>query len=152
MTDTLLTESHAPGALPADAVEQTVALVFQTFLEQEAFPVDAASFEPADQRLTGCVRIQGNARAMILLEANLPVARRLAARFLQADAGEVLEADARDAFGEVTNMIAGNFKSAFFPGAQLDVPPLVVENDEPLGDGQCFVCEDGMFRVALVAA
>lgn len=140
-------------ALPADAVEQTVALVFQTFLEQEVFPIDAGCFEPAADRLTGCVRVQGaEVRAMILLEANRPVARRLAARFLQADAESIADVDTRDAFGEVTNMIAGNFKSAFFPGSRLDVPPLVVENDQPLGDGQCFVCEDGMFRVALVAS
>jgi CheY-specific phosphatase CheX len=145
-----MTETTNLEAIPVDAIEQTVALVFQTFLDQEAVPVGSADFEP-DHRLTGCVRIKGSTRAMMLLEANLPVARRLAARFLGSDPETIAEEDARDAFGEVTNMIAGNFKSAFFPGSTLDVPPLVVENDMPLGEGQCFICEDGMFRVALVA-
>jgi hypothetical protein len=145
MTDTI--------ALPADAVEQTVSLVFQTFLGQEAYVVGATDFE-ADERLTGCVRVHlpEGGRVMILLEANAQVARQLALRFAEApEGGELAESDVRDAFGEITNMIAGNFKSAFYPGSRLDVPPVVVENETPLGDGQCFVCEDGMFRVALVA-
>ena len=40
-------------------------------------------------------------------------------------------------------MIASHFKSAFFPGSKLDVPLL--------GDGQCFIGEDGMFRVERVS-
>lgn len=137
-------------AIPTDAVEQTVALVFQTFLEQEVYPLGHGELE--DGELTGSVLINGDATWSILLEAAWPVATRLAGRFLSQDPELVPLDDVRDALGEITNMIAGNFKSAFVPGARLSVPPLVTDGPAGTAGGQCFACEDGVFRVSLVSA
>lgn len=137
-------------AIPADAVEQTVSLVFQTSLEQEAYPLGPGLLE--DSELTGCVGIQSDQGWNLRVEASLPVVRRLASRILGQDPDVIVPEDVSDALGEITNMIAGNFKSAFVPGAKLSVPPLVTPGPSGIDDGQCFACDDGVFRVSLVAA
>ena len=136
-------------AIPADAVEQTVSLVFQTFLEQEAYPLGPGLLDESE--LTGCVTMTADRIWSLYLEASLPVARRLAGRFLAQDPEVIVPEDVRDAIGEITNMIAGNFKSAFVPGAKLSVPPLVTDGASSLAGGQCFACDDGVFRVTLLA-
>ena len=135
-------------AIPANAVEQTVSLVFQTFLEQEAYPLGPGTLEESE--VTGCVTITADLRWGLYLEASLPVARRLAGRFLAQDPDVIVPEDVKDAVGEITNMIAGNIKSAFVPGAKLSVPPLVTAGASTVEGGQCFACDDGVFRVTLV--
>jgi len=144
----MLTET----TLPTDALEQTAALVFQTFLAQEVFPAPAADGNSSPE-LTGRVDFQGPASGALLLAVEETVARRWAARFLALPAEEIGAEDVADALGEITNMIAGNFKSAFLPGAQLLAPARCQSGPANAAlEWEHFLSEDGPCRLALVPA
>src|SRR5215831_5148125 len=64
-----------------------------------------------DQTLTGLVKISGGWDGYLGLQCSEAMARQSAATMLQIDPSAMDQRHVHDALGEVTNMIAGNFKA-----------------------------------------
>ncbi len=137
-------------------LEHVVETVFATMLGLELQPA-AGPPARAEKMITAAVHYAGAWRGAILLECSREQLERFAARLTGLALEEIDEEDARDAIGEVVNMIGGNMKSILTPGVALSVPTVVEGGDFLIrlcGRGVArradFVCEDGPFSVLMV--
>jgi len=106
----------------------------------------------AQEFVLGKVTISGTWQGAVTLGCSSGLARRAAAAMFgkepnEADAGEI-----RDALGELTNMVGGNFKTLLKGDCKLSVPNVLdtvpfgaVEPAPP--EHQWFECEGGMVLV-----
>lgn len=62
--------------------------------------------------VTGMLGLSGDFRGMVAVHCPAPLAKKIAGEMLGLEIAEV-NADVRDAFGEITNMVAGGLKVAF---------------------------------------
>jgi chemotaxis protein CheX len=102
--------------------------VWSQVLQAEAVPAEG---EPSAVA-TGCIQITGAWKGAVVLtvEAGLPQAA--AAIMFQIEAAAVGDGDARDALGELTNMLGGHVK-AMLPGpSQLALPAVLPGADHGL--------------------
>jgi len=109
----------------------------------------------AQEFVLGQVTISGTWQGAVTLGCSAELARRAAAAMFgkapaEADAGEI-----RDALGELTNMVGGNYKTLLKGDCKLSVPnvmdtvPLVAVKPAP-PEHQWFDCEGGMVLVHVV--
>lgn len=78
---------------------------------------------PALPLLEAQVHLTGTWRGAVVLQASLAVAGRIATRLFQSAEVPPAEEDVLDAFGEVANMVGGNFKGLVSTGdASLSLP------------------------------
>lgn len=75
--------------------------------------------------LTGCVHIAGEWNGAVLVECELPLARRMTAVLFGRAEGDVSLDDVRDALGEITNMVGGNVKALLPAPSRLSLPTVV---------------------------
>jgi len=130
--------------------------VFTTMLGMELHPVDRPPPRAATT-ITAAVQFVGAWRGAVLLKCSREQMERFATRLTGLGPGQIDEEDARDAIGEVVNMIGGNMKSILTPGVALSVPTVVEGTDylvrlcgKGVATAADFVCEDGPFSVAVV--
>ena len=75
-----------------------------------------------DVRMTSCAHISGTWSGMIYCESDIDKAVALAADMFQMDPEELAEDEVRDAFGEIANLMAGQYKQELPEGALLSLP------------------------------
>jgi chemotaxis protein CheX len=75
--------------------------------------------------MTGCVTIEGAWEGAVMLSCEQALARDLAGE-LFGQGATMTEDDVRDTIGEVTNMLAGNFKAELPPPSRLSLPTVAV--------------------------
>lgn len=104
--------------IPPDSLSQIAGSVLEAMFALPFVPVNAGAPQPS---VTASVRIRGTWEGVICVEAAPALAADLA-RLLLALEEPPSPSDTRDALAEITNTIAGNYKSAFAPGARLALP------------------------------
>jgi chemotaxis protein CheX len=82
-----------------------------------------------DVRMTACVHINGSWNGMIYCEADVAKAVELAGAMFQMDTDELAEDEVRDAFGEIANLMAGQYKNELPEGALLTLPIVTKGSD-----------------------
>ncbi|MCS6970793.1 MAG: chemotaxis protein CheX [Planctomycetota bacterium] len=115
-------------SVTAEDLERIASEVWRDVLAEELAP--AAAVE--DVALTACVQITGAFRGAVVLSAALPVAVGAAARMFAIARDEVGEADARDALGELANMVAGHVKTLVAGPSQLALPSVLAGSEHGL--------------------
>jgi chemotaxis protein CheX len=105
--------------------------------------------------ITGCVTIEGAWDGAVMLTAELALATLLAAQLFDSDE-PVTQVDVRDTVGEVTNMLAGNFKALLAHPSHISLPTVAVGSHYDLsvvGTRQTmavrFRCGDGLLQVSI---
>lgn len=82
----------------------------RAFLGVEALRVQDVSGLPIGRRMAACVSVRGPWNGSVVLFCSRSLAKTAAAAMFGIEGGAVEDADARDALGEMTNIIGGNFK------------------------------------------
>jgi chemotaxis protein CheX len=139
----------------ADLIQVAVEEVFQMMVGGQATFLPNSELEKKD--FSAMVGLAGAMCGVFTVSAPADAARAIAASMLGADS--VDNTSIMDAMGEVTNMVAGNFKSkiiALAEGCMLSVPTVVAGGDyemHSLADGfrtqLCFEFSGQKFCVAL---
>lgn len=90
-------------------------------------PLQRIPSEPAipGPVITGCVTIEGAWHGAVMLTCERSLAMTLAAELFDSS-GPVTEVDVRDTVGEVTNMLAGNFKAMLAHPSHISLPTVAV--------------------------
>jgi CheY-specific phosphatase CheX len=104
-------EQHLVEALQRAAREilETMVSMSPTSVTEES--EDTSSFR---DEVIGLLGFTGTRTGTVVVRASEALARTVAARMLMMEPSEIGSfADAADAFGEVVNMLAGNFKNAW---------------------------------------
>lgn len=137
------------------SVVETTRSVFETMLDLT--PVEGGTDAGYEAALTGAVYYAGAWKGALLLECSVAQAIDWARRILGAHASADLDDDAKDALGELTNMLAGNLKAVLPGGVGLTIPSVVVGSDSSLrlcggnlAERLLFQCATGPFRVTLI--
>jgi len=149
MTATPTHESYRPG------ISEVTEAVFATMLELTVRPGDAG-LDTARHELTAAVYYVGDWNGALLLECSLQQATEWGSLLMGTPAPIAVE-DARDALGELCNVLAGNLKPLLPPGARLSTPSVVRGADytlrvcrESLCERLTFLDARGSFRVTLI--
>lgn len=104
-------DQHLVEALQRAAREilETMVSMAPTSVTEE--PEDASSFH---DEVIGLLGFTGTRKGTVVVRTTEALARTVAARMLMMEPSEIGSfAEAADAFGEVVNMLAGNFKNAW---------------------------------------
>jgi chemotaxis protein CheX len=109
--------------------------------------------------IVGTVRLRGTWNGVVALACPMELARQAAAIMFAVEPGAITEEQARDALGELTNMVAGNLKSLLPGPTSLELPTVL---EEPAGAGSvtgsrpwlqaAFECAHGPFSVNVFAS
>lgn len=139
----------------ADLIEPTIGPIFEAMLGIGISPVDARRTEDP-KMVRAAVHFSGRWSCAIVLEVTPAQACFFAGRFLSTDVPADLDDNVRDVLGELSNMIAGNLKSAMAPDAVLSMPEVIDGTDVSLRmygstafTRQAFECEAGVFSVCV---
>ena len=130
-----------------------VSAVFETMLDMEAAPTEAA-WSPGPDRVIASVHLSGEWNGVIDIECDQRQACCFAARFLRDE--DPPYGMTRDVLGELINMIGGNLKCVLTSGIALSSPSVA---DDPASPGivagpehhMAFRCSEGTFWVGLLA-
>ena len=125
---TSIDEQITVSATSPQLLDETVEEVFSMMLGATVSACNAA-VEPtnAPVTLTSVIGLAGNLSGAFTLVMDEAAAKRVASTMLGIEVTEV-EGDACDAVGEITNILAGTWKSkipAFHAGCLLSVPTVV---------------------------
>ena len=113
-------------------LEQIIAGIWTSVLELEVQPRCQQLAPDAPDLLTGRVQITSAWEGAIVVVCAGPVARRAAAIMFGVELSAVTPRHAHDALGELSNMVAGNFKGLVPQPAFLSLPTVVDGADEVL--------------------
>lgn len=143
--------------VPSAKLNEIAEKVWSLMLGYKLLPVacDPARAEARDFML-GRVTISGTWQGSVTLGCSLEVARRAAAAMFGKDPADAELDEIRDALGELTNMVGGNFKTLLRGECRLSVPDvrdLVPYGQlEPApGDHLWFECEGGVVILNVLA-
>lgn len=92
----------------------------------ESADMKAKGLLAEERTVTASVQITGEWKGAVHLQASYRLAQKTAATMFAIEEEELSDADIPDAFGELANMIAGNFK-ALLEGINYVSLPIVVE-------------------------
>lgn len=125
---TLAVRSHEENWLPI--LELAVEEVFEIMLGQRVKPVSAAEHEPK-REFTAMVGLAGGLCGILTLACAGNTAREMTKCMLSAEIADS-EDQVSDALGEISNMIAGNFKNklAGTDGRCMLSVPTVIKGEE----------------------
>ena len=114
-----------------------------------ALPATAAA--PAEMELagrpliTGHIEVNGQWQGRITVTATAGLATGIAVAMFDKGASDVLEEDRRDAIGELTNVIGGNFKALLAPlESRLTLPKVGAGPPAVLGEGERLLGDVGL--------
>jgi chemotaxis protein CheX len=96
--------------------------VLSTMLNLEAVEMPVSAESEANMAVHGCIQISGEWKGAVVIQSSRDLAEIFAARFFEIDEQELTEADVRDAFAEMTNMIGGNIKGQVPSPSFLSLP------------------------------
>src|SRR6056297_15592 len=101
--------------MPVDAstMNQILCNVFEEMLGMSTAVEQPRESDATQQRLLASIRITGAEDELMVLEAPLETAQRIAETMFAADPGTLPDEEVRDAVGEVVNMIGGNVKGTY---------------------------------------
>ena len=137
------------GAAPAKLNEITDK-VWQMVLGFRLKPVATGPSRPEDQDFVlACVTISGTWQGVLTLGCSTTVARRAAATMFGILPQDAAPEEIRDALGELTNMVGGNFKTLLKDDCRLSLPSTVDviphgQVDPAPVKHQWFECEGGL--------
>lgn len=113
-----------------EEISHAVSAVFQSMIGSEVEQLDCEP-DPSMLGLTAIIGLTGEPAGILSISCELTAASKIAARMLGSEMPES-EEDARDALGEVCNMVAGNLKSSLpkpQDRCQLSVPTVISGTD-----------------------
>ncbi len=127
-------ETSAAGKHEAWApiLEVSLREVFELMLSSELKAADAAQNGPMD--MTSMIGLAGQLCGVLSIQCSQTATRVMASKMLGIEP-EKVGAELCDAFGEICNMVAGNFKnkiSGLGDGCILSVPTVITGNDYSL--------------------
>ena len=122
-----MTEIFVPSTYETE-VQQIVGDVFHAMLHCDAQPTTESSAAGVDL-LTATVFFAGTWDGAVLVECPAEAAMNFAALLLRLPWDGLTAEDARDALGEIVNMIGGNLKSVLPHGVTLSLPMVVNGRD-----------------------
>lgn len=101
-----------------------VETILYSLREDEVTLLDQPEFGTPDTeyRITSCVHISGNWQGAVAAECSYDMAVAVAAAMFEMEPEELSEDEVRDAFGEVANLLAGQFKLDLPEGCSLSLP------------------------------
>jgi chemotaxis protein CheX len=130
--------------------------VFQTMLDTEVIPLHTPPAEDTGS-LTAAVQFIGEWQGAVLLQCAARQAFAFTSALMPGLQPSRVDADVRDALGELANMMGGNLKSVLPPGVVLSMPSVVQGSDYALhicGSNPVktvhFASDLGSFSVSLV--
>ena len=106
--------------LTQQIIEEIAIDVWQTMLGMELTPVDCRFHHP--DRLAATVEIRGSRLWIVDVFADEPLRALIAEAMFSTDRDMLSDEEICDAFGEIANMIGGNFKGQFDEDSQLSTP------------------------------
>ena len=80
-------------------------------------------------RITSCVHISGTWQGAVAAECSYEMAVAIASAMFEMEPDEMSEDEVRDAFGEVANLLAGQFKTELPEGCSLSLPTVTKGHD-----------------------
>lgn len=118
-----------PPDRPLDrALHESVTTIWATMFDLEARPfVPPPTLTPS--RLTACVQISGAWHGALTLDCPDDLARRIAGIMFSMPAEELDGELVRDAVGELTNILGGNFKTLLPEPCSLSLPAVTAGGD-----------------------
>ena len=105
-------------------ISQLTESVFVSMLGLDVHPVDT-ELPPETEMITGTVYYAGPWKGAVLLQCDRAQACEFAARLMRMTQPIALDDDARDAMGELTNILAGNLKPILPHGIALSSPSVM---------------------------
>lgn len=111
-----------------EVLEAIIQDVFSTMVGLKISPARSGYPKPAGNTVTAVVGAIGAAAYVIVLQASEKLACRIAEAMLDEKSAAWSDM-AADAFGEVANITAGNFKAYLSEGLKLSVPMVVHGRD-----------------------
>jgi CheY-specific phosphatase CheX len=123
-------EPHLVDSLRNSAREILETMVFMTPQSIEVVPEHESMFS---SEVVGLLGFTGTRSGTFVVRSSEILARTIAAKMLMMDPSELGSfAEAADGFGELVNMLSGNFKNAWVAnGNQMDLSvPNVIHNGE----------------------
>jgi len=105
--------------------------VFRTMLHVETHP-NPGPESAGPSALTSVVQFAGEWKGAVLLQCDEHQACVVASRLIPGIEPARIDADVRDALGEITNMVGGNLKPILPPGVVLSMPSVVEGSDYAL--------------------
>lgn len=135
----------------AEQIQGMVEDLFQTMLECEITPINDRSVAPEPGSLMATVRIEGSVNCEISTITSLRLAEDIACAMFDTDLDNVTGDEAKDAIGEVANIVGGNIKGLVDTPCELTIPTVTAAPDIP-HDAQCevFRCSDSLFHVVVI--
>ncbi len=140
-----------------DKAAAVVHHVFGSMLGVKVWSTPAASPAESPRRVVSAVYFVGGWKGAVLLECAPLPAFTFTAKMISIPEPSWVDDDVRDAIGELTNIIAGNLKTALPEGAELSMPSVVEGSDfthKIIGANECvhwdFDSAEGAFAVTLV--
>lgn len=103
--------------------------VLSTMLELDACPLEGDANPGSSDAFTGCVQISGEWQGAVVIQSSEELAKLFASRLFAMEVEELTEADVRDAFAEMTNMIGGNIKGQVPCPSFLSIPSVTTGQD-----------------------
>lgn len=137
-------------ALTHDVVGDLVALTWRTVLDVEVVPVgdvDVSDGDVAVDVMSATIAIAGSIDLTVVLEYRRTDVVHAAARVFGLAPEAVADADLRDAFGELANIVGGNVKGVLSDGDGTSLSlPVVAEGRQRVAGSRllmraCFDCE-----------
>jgi chemotaxis protein CheX len=111
-------------------LEQIVATVWTTMFGLEVEPDDAVVSNGPACHWTGCVRITGAWEGAVVLRCPASLARHAAGEVFGMGSTAVTVEQIGDLMGELTNIIAGNFKALLPEVSHLSLPAVTECTDD----------------------
>ena len=111
-----------------EEIKSITANVFQTMLSWDVLPLEqnlSNLDHSTELSLCGNVSITGDWQGSFFIKAPLSLSNKIAETMFAMDPGAPSESEVFDAFGEMTNMIGGNFKSILEGSCQLSIPSII---------------------------
>jgi CheY-specific phosphatase CheX len=131
-----------------------VSQVWKTTLDSDIVPV--AEQAVGQQSLAGIVQISGEWYGAVVLVGSVEMARLAAAVMFNTDVDHVDRDDMADAWGELSNIVAGLIKTELRGGNDISLPIVIQGVSYNLGVLGCNVlfsqtyrCGDALFSMAL---
>ncbi len=103
--------------------------ILSTMLELEAVLGELSPSVKRSDQVTGCIQISGQWQGAVVIQSSEDLARVFAGRLFQENGDNLTEADLRDAFAEMTNMIGGNIKGQVPCPSFLSIPSVTTGQD-----------------------
>lgn len=140
-----------------DTLQDSIATIWSSMLGLEVKPSKQVSLLPPPVFLTGCIQITGAWQGAVTLDCPAELAKKAAAIMFDCTVDEVDSFQVHDALGELTNMVAGNFKSLLPEPSSLSLPAVAQGTDYAFRILECqpvnrlgFNCEGDAFIVTIL--